>query len=138
MVLGFSWSNKTWWKPLFPMDSRPLVKGCIANLTYLLTFSSFCLLDNFFFSFFKKSRIFGYSWSTRKPRFPMDQRPLVKGCIANFDIFLDIFEFLRFRWFFPFFKQFGFWGILGQPGIHASRSIRDLWSKGVLLILASL
>ena len=31
-----------------------------------------------------------------KPRFPMEKRPLVKGRIANFGIFLDIFEFLRF------------------------------------------
>ena len=34
-----------------------------------------------------------------------------------------------------FFKQFGFWGILGPPGNHASRWIRDIWSKGVSLIL---
>ena len=71
-----------------------------------------------------------------KPRFQMDQRPLVKGCIANFGISLDNFEFLRFGLFFPFFKKIGFWGILGPPGNHASRWIRDLWSKGVLLILA--
>ena len=31
-----------------------------------------------------------------KPRFPMDQRPLVEGRIANFGISLDVFEFLRF------------------------------------------
>ena len=31
-----------------------------------------------------------------KPRFPMDQRPLVEGSIANFGIFLDVFQFLRF------------------------------------------
>ena len=29
-----------------------------------------------------------------------------------------------------------FWGILGPPGNHTSQWIRDLWSKGVLLILA--
>ena len=32
----------------------------------------------------------------QKPHFPMDQRPLVKGRIANFGISLDIFDFLRF------------------------------------------
>jgi hypothetical protein len=39
---------------------------------------------------------FGYSWSTWKPRFLMDLRPLVKGRIANIGIFLDVFEILRF------------------------------------------
>ena len=48
-----------------------------------------------------------------KPRFPMDERPLVKGYIANLGISLDVFEFLRFGWFFPFFKKIGFLGILG-------------------------
>ena len=57
-------------------------------------------------------------------------------CIVNFGISLDVFEFLRFVWFFQFFKKSGFWGILCQPGNHASRWIRDLWSKGVSLILA--
>ena len=37
---------------------------------------------------------------------------------------------------FPFFKKIRFLGILGPPGNHASRWIRDLWSKGVSLILA--
>ena len=31
-----------------------------------------------------------------EPRFPMDKRPLVEGCIANFGIFVDVFEFLCF------------------------------------------
>ena len=31
-----------------------------------------------------------------KPRFPMDQRPLVKGLIANFGISADAFEFSHF------------------------------------------
>ena len=66
----------------------------------------------------------------------MDQRPLVEGHIANFGISLDVFEFLRFGCFFPFFKKNGFLGILGPPGNHASRWIKDLWSKGILLILA--
>ena len=46
-----------------------------------------------------------------KPRFPMDERPLVEGYIANFGISLDVFEFLRFGWFFPFFKKKWFLGI---------------------------
>ena len=33
---------------------------------------------------------------------PMDQRPLVKGYIANFGISLDVFEFFRFGLFFLF------------------------------------
>ena len=40
--------------------------------------------------------------------------------------------------FFRFSKKIGFLGILGPPGNHASRWIRDLWSKGILLILAYL
>ena len=63
-----------------------------------------------------------------KPRFPM-----VKGHIAKLGIFLDVFEFWMI---FSVFKQFGFWGILGPPRNHASRWIKDLWSKGISLILA--
>ena len=54
----------------------------------------------------------------------------------HFGIFLDIFEFLCFGWFFRFSKKMGFLGILGSPGNRASQWIRDLWSKGVSLILA--
>ena len=50
-----------------------------------------------------------------KPRFPMDKRPLVEGRIANFGTFLDVFEFVCFGWFFPFFKNFGFWVLLVHP-----------------------
>ena len=57
----------------------------------------------------------------------MDQRPLVEGHICNFGISIDIFEF---------FKKIWFLGILGPPRNHASRWIRDLWSKGMSLILA--
>ena len=32
----------------------------------------------------------------KKPRFPMDERPLVEGYIAKFSISLDVLEFLRF------------------------------------------
>ena len=67
------------------------------------------------FTAFRTIRVFGYSWSTRKPRFLMDQRPLVEWRIVNFFIFLYVFEFLRFRWFFPFFNKFRFLGILGPP-----------------------
>ena len=58
------------------------------------------------------------------------------GRIANFGICLAVFEFLRFRWFLPFFKKIWFLGILGPSRNDASRWIRDLWSKGVMLILA--
>ena len=70
-----------------------------------------------------------------KPRFPMDQRPLVEGLIANFGISLDVFEVFAFWMIFPFFKKICFFGILGPLGNHASRWIRDLWLKGVSLIL---
>ena len=52
----------------------------------------------------------------------MDERPLVEGYIDNFGMYLDVFEFLRFGWFFPFFKKIGFLGILGPPyrGIGAT------------------
>ena len=43
-----------------------------------------------------------------KPRFPMDERPLVEGYIANFGISLDVFEFLRLDGFFRFSKKLGF------------------------------
>ena len=86
------------------MDQKPLVKRRIANFGISLDVLSFCVLEDFF-SVFQKNWVFGYSWSTRKPRFPMDQRPLVKGCIANFVIFLDIFEFLRFGRFFSVFQK---------------------------------
>ena len=41
---------------------------------------------------------------------------------------------MRFEWFFPFFKKFRFWSILGPTkhgGNHSSQWIRDLWSNGV-------
>ena len=50
-----------------------------------------------------------------KPCFPMDQRPLVQGRIANFGISLDVFEFLHFGWFFPFKKKSFFWVFLVHP-----------------------
>ena len=56
----------------------------------------------------------------------MDERPLVKGYIDNFGMSLDIFEFLLFGWFLPFFKKIGFLAILGPPyrGIGATLRIR--------------
>ena len=54
----------------------------------------------------------------------MDERPLVKGRIANFGIFLDVFEFLHFDDFFLFFKKIGFWGILGPPYYGIGATIR--------------
>ena len=81
-----------------------------------------------------------------KPRFPLDERPLVERFIANIGISLDVFEFLRFGWFFPFFKKIGFLGILGPPyrGIGATIRIGQemlclpyagfFWGKMLLLI----
>ena len=46
------------------------------------------------------------------------------GRRANFGIFLEVFEFLRFGWFFPFFKKIGFWGILGPPSYGIGATIR--------------
>ena len=37
---------------------------------------------------------------------------------------LDVFEFLRFIWFFLFKKKIGFWGILGPPSNSNSHSVR--------------
>ena len=66
----------------------------------------------------------------------MDQRPLVEGRITNFGISRRFFEFLRFGYFFPFFKKIWFLCILGPLSNHASRWIKDLLSKGLSLILA--
>ena len=57
-----------------------------------------------------------------------------KGISLFFGISVNVFEFLQFGWFFPFFKKKWFLGILGPSGNNASRWIRVLWSKGVLLI----
>ena len=57
----------------------------------------------------------------------MDWRPLVEGYIANIGISLDIFEFLRFGWFFPFFKKIWFLGILGPPYCGIGATIRIGW-----------
>ena len=54
----------------------------------------------------------------------MDSRPLVKGRIANFGIFLDVFEFSVLVDFFPFFKKIRFWGILGPPSYGIGGTIR--------------
>ena len=81
-------------------------------------FLSFCILDDF--SFFQKKWVLEYSLFNKtwwKPRFLMDQRPLVKGRTANFVIFLDVSEFLRFCDFFCFSKKLGFWVFLVHPSM---------------------
>ena len=45
----------------------------------------------------------------------MDKRPLVEGCIANFGISLDIFEFCVLDDFFRFSKKSGFLVFLVHP-----------------------
>ena len=62
---------KTWWKPHFQMDKRPLVEGPIANFGISLDVFEFLRFGRFF-SVFQKNWVFWYFWSTRKPRFPMD------------------------------------------------------------------
>ena len=54
----------------------------------------------------------------------MDKRPLVEGRIAYFGIFLDVFEFLRFEWFFSVKKKKRFLGILGPPYYGIGATIR--------------
>ena len=44
-------------------------------------------------------------------------RDLVEGHIANIGISLDVFEFSRFGWFFPFFKKKWFWVFLVHPTV---------------------
>ena len=51
----------------------------------------------------------------------MDERPLVKGRIANFCIFLDICVLDDF---FPFFKKLSLLGILGPPYCGIGATIR--------------
>ena len=50
--------NKTWWKPRFPMDKRPLVKGYIANFGISLDIFKF-LRFVWFFPFLKKIGFLG-------------------------------------------------------------------------------
>ena len=47
----------------------------------------------------------------------MDERPLVEGYIANIGISLDVFKFLQFGRFFPFFKKMDFWVFLVHPTV---------------------
>ena len=56
-VLEYSLSNKTWWKPCFPMDYRSLVEGHIANFVIFLDISEFAFLV--IFRFFKKIGFLG-------------------------------------------------------------------------------
>ena len=88
-------------------------KGVSLILAYLQTFLSFCVFDDFFR--LKKKWVFGYSLSTPKPRYAMDQRPLVEGRIANFGIFLDFSSFRVLDDFFHFSKKLGFGVFLVHP-----------------------
>ena len=45
---------KTWWKPRFEMDKRPLVEGYIANIGISLDLFEFLYLG-LFYPFFKKN-----------------------------------------------------------------------------------
>ena len=61
----------------------------------------------------------------------MDWRPLVEGRIANFGIVLDVFEFSRSGWFFPFVKKnwvlgYSWSTLLSVERCFVSR-MRDFW-----------
>ena len=114
--------------PIFFRDSESLGKSNGKKLSNICTF----LFKNCLKSLHKKIFFFA--------DFALQNmvEPLVEGRIANFGISIDVVEFLRFGWFFAFFKKILFLRILGPPGNHTSRWIRDLWSKGVSLILAYL
>ena len=56
-----------------------------------------------------------------KPRFPMDQRPLVKGYIVNIGISLDVSAFWMI---FSLYQTIWFQGILGPPYCGISATIR--------------
>ena len=55
--------NKTWWKPSFPMDKRPLVEGYISNFGISLNILEFFRFG-LFFQFLIFFLVFVYSWST--------------------------------------------------------------------------
>ena len=96
---------------------------CKANSAKETTFFCAAILDHFQTKMFVFLLILPYkTWW--KPRFPMNQRPLVEGYIVNIGISLDVFEFLRFGRFFPFFEKFGFLGILGPPYCGIGATIR--------------
>ena len=57
--------------------------------------------------FFLSVQLFWYIFS-HKTYFLMDYRLLVEGCFANIGMPLDVFEFLRFQWYFLFFKKIMF------------------------------
>ena len=40
---------------------------------------------------------------------------------------LDVLEFLRFGWFFPFFRKIRFWSVLGPPSYGIGATIRIGW-----------
>ena len=53
----------------------------------------------------------------------MDYKPLVKGLITNFSIFLDVFDFFCVLDIFSV-KKKEFWGILGLPYCDIGATIR--------------
>ena len=112
-------------------------KGISLILAYLQRFLSFCVLNDIF-RFSKKSGflLFLVHLETTLPDGLETSGRRAYRYIWHIS---RHFEFLRFGGFFLFFKKFWFWCILGPTkhgGNHASQWIRDLWSKGVSLILA--
>ena len=88
-------------------------------------FLSFCVLD--IFSRFSKKMGFGVFFVQQnmvETTLPKGLGPLVKGRIANFVLFLDVSEFLRFGDCFRFSKKIRFLGILGLPSYGIGATIR--------------
>ena len=120
-------------------DSESLGKSNWKNWSHIWTsFLGFCVLGDFFC--FSKKWGFLVFLVHQETTLPNGLETSGRRAYRYFFcMFLEVFEFLRFGWFFPFFKKIGFWGILcptKHGGNHTSWWIRDLWSKGVLLILA--
>ena len=65
-----------------------------------------------------------FCWFCRTKHVENHASRWMRGYIANFGISLVVFEFLRFWWFFTFFKKFGFWGILDPPYRSIGATIR--------------
>ena len=105
------------------MDQRPLVKGRILLiLAYFQTFLSFCVLYDFFH--FSKKSDFGV-FLVHPPMASVLLSASVERCFVS-----RMRDFFVWKWS----------KIAAQKkvGTHASRWIRDLWLKGVSLILAYL
>ena len=119
------------------MDQRPLAKGILLILSYFQTFLSFCILDDFFR--FSKKTCFGVFFVHPETTLPDELETSVQRAYCQFWHISR--RFLVFA-FWRIFSVFQNNRVLGYSlsnktwWNHASRLIRDLWSKGVSLILS--